>query len=186
MSHYNRRPVGNDLSEDDIQFILANTDFERDKVIEWYANFRQKCPSGKLDKNDFICFYRQLIRGNHPDEDAYCSAVFDVFDSDGNGLIDFGEFLIAFWIRAKGNIKDKLSWLFDIYDLDKSGSISLRELKEMLKLVCNMKGLRDDPDEKAESIMYALDRSRDGRISRHEFIAGCTRDQRLRSIFSPF
>ncbi len=49
-----------------------------------------------------------------------------------------------------------------------------------------MKGIRMDPYEQAESIMKTLDRSQDGRISRQEFIAGCSRNEKIRNYFSPF
>lgn len=176
----------NSLTEDDIHFIIANTDFDRGKVLEWYDDFRRKCPSGKLNKRQFIDFYKKLIRGDHPDEEQFCAAVFEVFDSDGNGTIDFPEFLIAFWVRAKGNVREKLTWLFDIYDCDKSGFITLIELEKMMKLVLNMKSIKEDPREISKRIMNALDRSRDGKISKHEFIAGCTKDNNMLSIFSPF
>jgi Ca2+-binding EF-hand superfamily protein len=175
-----------DLTDDDIEFIMANTDFDREKILQWYNDFKRQCPSGRLNKEEFIKFYKKLIKGDHPDEDRFCAAVFDVFDSDGNGSIDFGEFLIAFWVRAKGSVKDKLAWLFDIYDCDKSNYITQWEMSKMLRLVLNMKGINEDPYAKAKSIMAQLDRSGDGKISKQEFIAGCTRDAKLRSLFSPF
>lgn len=186
MSSAQRRTHKADLNEDDIQFIMANTDFDREKVLQWYSDFQKKCPDGKLSKRQFVDFYKKLIKGDHPDEEKFCEAVFDVFDSDGNGTVDFAEFLIAFWVRAKGSVKDKLAWLFDVYDCDKSGYITLWELSKMMKLVFNMKGINEDPYDKSRKVMEALDRSNDGKISKQEFIAGCTRDPKVRSLFSPF
>ena len=175
-----------DLTEDDIAFIMANTDFDREKILQWFADFKRQCPNGKLNKQEFIKFYKKLIKGDHPDEDQFCAAVFDVFDTDGNGSVDFGEFLIAFWVRAKGNVREKLAWLFDVYDCDKSNYITYWELTKMLRLVLNMKGIKEDPYNKARYIMDKLDRSGDGKISKAEFIAGCTADSSMRSLFSPF
>jgi Ca2+-binding EF-hand superfamily protein len=181
---FNRRKNG--LTEDDINFIVANTDLKRDTIIDCYNVFKNNCPSGKLDKPAFVYFYKQLIRGDHADEQKFCSFVFNVFDTDGNGFIEFGEFMIGFWIRSRANMKDKLSWLFDVYDCDKSGSITMGELEEMLRLVFNMKGITLNPYEQADGIMQMLDRSQDGRISRQEFIAGCSSNPKIRNIFSPF
>jgi Ca2+-binding EF-hand superfamily protein len=78
------------LTEDDIQFIMANTDLERDRIIAWHDDFRRKCPNNRIDKAMFVSFYKNLIPGDHPDEDKFCEAVFEAFDSDANGYIDFG------------------------------------------------------------------------------------------------
>lgn len=181
-----RRTQKFSLNDDDIEFIMANTDFTRDQVIKWFNEFKVQCPTGRLNKQEFIKFYKKLIKGDHPDEEQFCSAVFDVYDSDGDGSVDFGEFLIAFWIRAKGSVKDKLAWLFDVYDCDNSNFITSWELTKMLKLLLNIKGVKEDPYIKAKNIMKELDRSGDGKISKAEFIAGCTKDAKLRSLFSPF
>jgi Ca2+-binding EF-hand superfamily protein len=174
------------LSEDDIQFIMANTDLERDRIVAWHDDFRRKCPNNRIDKAMFVSFYKNLIPGEHPDEDKFCEAVFEAFDSDGNGYIDFGEFLISFWIRARGSLKDKLAWLFDVYDTDRSNYITQWELSKMLRLVFNMKNIKQDPYEKSREIMNIMDRSRDGRITKQEFIAACTRNENLRYLFAPF
>jgi Ca2+-binding EF-hand superfamily protein len=118
---YYQRVRKNFLTEDDIQFILANTDLQREAIMNCYNMFIKSCPSGRLDKHAFINFYKQLIHGDHADEQKFCTFVFNVFDTDGNGYIEFGEFMIGFWIRSSANLKDKLSWLFDVYDMDKSG-----------------------------------------------------------------
>ena len=176
-----------DFTENDIQFIMANTDFERDQIIRWHEEFVRKCPSNKLDKSSFVEFFKKLIPGESPSEDEFCAAVFRACDLDANGFIDFNEFLIAFWIRAKGNMRDKLSWLFDIYDKDGNRSLTLWELASMLKLVIAMKNKSDvDPYDLARSIMNSMDRNADARISKQEFIARCTNDQNLRDLFSPY
>lgn len=185
-SNRNKIQKSEQLTEDDIQFIMANTDFDREKVIKWYDDFIKKCPQGKMNKRQFVDFYKKLIKGEHPDEDKFCEAVFEVFDSDGNGTVDFAEFLIAFWVRARGSVKEKLAWLFDVYDCDKSGHITLSELNKMLKLVLNMKGIKEDPYSLSRKIMEAWDRSHDGKISKPEFIAGCTNDAKMRALFAPF
>lgn len=186
MSNQRRTTAKYSLSEDDINFIIANTDFTRDKIIAWFKEFQKQCPSGQLDRQQFTHFYKQLIPGENQAENEFCSMVFDVFDSDKNGYVDFGEFLIAFWVRARGDLREKLSWLFDIYDTDHSGHITQYELYKMLKLVFIMKSIKEDAWIKSREIIDKIDRSNDGKISRQEFIAGLTTDVKLRSLFSPY
>jgi len=104
------------------------------------------------------------------------------FDFDNNGYVDFGEFLIAFWIKAKGSVRNKLVWLFDVYDIDKSGFISMTELTHMLRLVFSLKSMNDDPVERAQYVMGLVDCNSDGQLSRLEFVEGCMMDDELREL----
>jgi len=48
--------------------------------------------------------------------------IFAIFDRDGNGSIDFREFMMATDTTEKGSIEDKLRWAFRMYDKDGSGN----------------------------------------------------------------
>lgn len=174
------------LKEDDINFIIANTDLERAKVLEWYNEFLETCPSGKINKSQFIQFYKKLIPNDAYEEDRFCEYVFDVYDTDKNGYVDFAEFLIAFMIRSKGSLRDKLEWLFDVYDTDNNNYITYWELGHVLRLVFAVKNIKQDAYEKAKEIMRKIDRSHDERLSKAEFIAGGTQDEQLRKLLAPF
>lgn len=174
-----------ELSENDIEFIMANTSLKRDQIVKWYDEFTTKCPEKKLDRTSFGHFFGQLLPNSDKDN-RFCEAVFKAFDTDRNGSIDFGEFLISFWVRADGSLKDKLSWLFDVYDTDSSGSIAQWELSSMLRSVFAIKTIRDDSYEKSKRIFASADRNLDSRISKQEFIACCTRDETIRELLAPF
>lgn len=174
------------LSEKEIDFIQANTDFSREQILKWFDSFIISCPGRKIDQGNFAKFYEQLVPRYSGDKTEFSNAVFKAFDSDGNGYVDFGEFLIAFWVTSSGSLKEKLNWLFDIYDIDGGQYISISELHKMLKLLYSLKGISDDPFEKTKAIFSDIDRSSDEKISRQEFIAGCTRDKNLQALFAPF
>ncbi|OQR93754.1 hypothetical protein ACHHYP_02298 [Achlya hypogyna] len=54
--------------------------------------------------------------------------LYDVFDKDGNGTIDFREFIIGLNSLVQGSLEQKLDTLFAVYDKDGSGTISVSEL----------------------------------------------------------
>ena len=182
-----RTPTKSELNEQDVEFIMANTDLSREKIGQWYSEFLKVCPEKKLDKEKFTQFYARLIPGESQSERSFCEAVFLACDTDNNGYIDFAEFLLAFSVRAQGNMREKLAWLFEVYDSDHSGYISMYELAKMLKLVFGIKNITaEDPYTRARQIFELMDRSKDNRITKQEFIAGCTRDQATRDLFAPF
>ena len=81
-----------EISEEDIEFIMANTDFNRDSVLRWFCAFKKQCPDCKLDRPNFINFYRNLIPGNSEVKEEFAEAVFQAFDFDNNGYVDFGKY----------------------------------------------------------------------------------------------
>jgi Ca2+-binding EF-hand superfamily protein len=62
------------LSEDDLNFLESNTKFTREKILQWHGAFLVDCPSGKLDKAEFIKLFKQLQPADRKVE-KYCDFV---------------------------------------------------------------------------------------------------------------
>merc|ERR1712083_115416 len=62
--------------------------------------------------------------------------VIDIFDDDGNGEVDFKEFIQGLsHFSAKGDMESKLKFAFRIYDIDNDGFISNGELFQVMKMI---------------------------------------------------
>jgi hypothetical protein len=57
---------------------------------------------------------------------------FTTFDINNDGSIDFSEFLLAIAATSQGNIDDRLSVAFDMYDTSGHGQINQKELARMI------------------------------------------------------
>lgn len=96
----------------------------------------------------------------------------DVFDTDGDGQVDFREFILGTsQFSAPGDGQRKLRFPFSIYDLDKDGYISNGELFQVLKMMVG-DSLKDwQLQQLVDKTIILLDKDGDGKISFQEFSA---------------
>jgi len=98
--------------------------------------------------------------------------VIEIFDTDGNGEVDFKEFIQGIsQFSVKGDRETKLRFAFKIYDMDKDGFISNGELFQVLKMMVG-NNLKDTQLQQIvdKTILFA-DKDEDGKISFDEFCA---------------
>ncbi|KAG6616912.1 CAMK/CAMK1 protein kinase [Phytophthora cinnamomi] len=77
-----------------------------------------------VDKETFLkCFPMRGLLGER---------LFEVIDKGGSGSIHYNEFVYGLAILFRGSRKEKLKFVFDLYDLSEAGSISRHELLTML------------------------------------------------------
>lgn len=98
--------------------------------------FLKDCPSGMLTKEEFQKIYRQFFPFGDPS--SFADYVFNVFDSDKSGSIDFKEFICALSVTSRGKMEDKLDWAFQLYDIDGDGKISYEEMLAIVEAIYKM------------------------------------------------
>jgi Ca2+-binding EF-hand superfamily protein len=89
-----------------------------------------------LTKEEFQKIYRQFFPSGDPS--SFADYVFNAFDSDKSGSIDFKEFICALSVTSQGKMEDKLDWALQLYDIDRDGKISYEEMLAVVEAIYKM------------------------------------------------
>ncbi|XP_013791421.1 neuronal calcium sensor 2-like [Limulus polyphemus] len=144
---------------------------------------RQDCPNGKLTKDKFVDLYKMFFAWGQPEK--FCEHVFRTFDMDGNGYIDFKEFLLALAITSEGSMQERLKWAFRMYDINGDGHIEKPEMTLIVQALYEMLGPAvknlpvDTPEQRTQVIFDKMDSNKDGCLTLKEFLNGCLEDPTL-------
>ena len=171
------------LTKEDIEFLTENTNYSRQEIAHWFREFILDCPEGTLS----IKKVKEMMNVILPDEngDIVANLIFSAFDKDNNGSLDFCEFIIATHCTANSSPEDKLHWVFQVYDADSSGSITVGEIIQVFAVLYANEGIDQKfAVERAESIFGSLDIDHDGDVTEDEFVKVCLEDGEMVKLLS--
>ncbi|KAL4236571.1 hypothetical protein ACF0H5_004956 [Mactra antiquata] len=187
-----RKPKGSYLKE--LRRKVPGMNVEEIKQI--YEDFaREAKGKSALNKSDFIRVYERAF-GKSVSSLAGC--IFEAFDDDGNGTVDFEEFLIGLSITEMTSATDRsgkmrrIRWAFNVYDKDRSGTIDKHEMRHIVKAVADVSVLpegsikkNETPKMFADRLFKEIDVNGDGEITFEEFEMAAERNVSLIDMLLP-
>ncbi|KAK9516854.1 hypothetical protein VZT92_024763 [Zoarces viviparus] len=157
------------------------------ELYEWSRKFINECPSGLITLHEF---QRHFCDGTVGRESAeYAEEIFRTLDNNGDGVVDFREYVVAISMLIEGSAVEKLRWSFKLYDKDRDGAITRAEMLDIMQAVYKMSvtGALTKPnpltaEECTNRIFVRLDKDNNAVISLEEFIEGALDDDWIREM----
>ncbi len=165
----------------DMRFCLERTNFTEEQIIDWFKRFRTDCPDGKLTMDHLIKLFKKAF----PEGDGFMFSqhILRIFDSDGNGFLDFKEFLLALDIATCTTEKSRLEWVFKLYDVDNDGVIDVQEMAAIMSIMETMESKDQEGSEasnieqlsameRAQNLFKCIEHEHQDVLTKEEFVAG--------------
>lgn len=141
------------------------TRFDIDEIKSLSLAFHRldKNKSGAIEVEEFMVLPEWQ---NNP----LAERIIDIFDRDGNGAVDFQEFLLGISAFSRRTDEErKLKLVFRVYDINNDGFISNGELFKVLKMMVG-DNLNDiQLQQIVDKTILFMDDDKDGKISYPEF-----------------
>jgi len=159
--------MGNNHSftPEEVEELQKGTTFTPAQIMKLHKRFR------KLDANDDGEISREEFRAiPQLQSNPLLDRVLTIFDTDGNQLVDFREFVKALAIFSNQCEKrEKLHFTFQIYDIDGDGKISNKDLFKTLQIMVGTNLSEVQLQQIVDKTFIEADLDRDGYITFPEF-----------------
>jgi calcium-dependent protein kinase len=156
--------IDRQLQQATLTFITSqlSTRKEREALEEVFRQLDTD-KNGALSRQELIDGFLLIYDTSLEEITAEVDRIMEKVDTDHSGQIDYNEFAIAAINRQKLVSKSRIEAAFKAFDTDKSGGISVGEVKAMLRI----EGISDS---EVQEWMREFDVNGDGMIDRGEFI----------------
>lgn len=124
-----------------------------------------------------LFYFSRYFERLRPDKELqlFGAQIFNAFDANKNGRIDFCEFLIAISLTTDSDPEQKLRFAFKMYDINNDDKLDIHEVEKIIEGIYDFTGQKERkgksaPREVAKSLLRKCDKDESGYLTQDEFI----------------
>mmetsp|Transcript_46180 Transcript_46180/g.53468 ORF Transcript_46180/g.53468 Transcript_46180/m.53468 type:complete len:511 (+) Transcript_46180:33-1565(+) len=146
-------------------YLFISSYFARKEEKNTYLKVFQKLDrngDGQLTRDELLKGFAEINKFGFNEKEV--DELLKQADSNGNGVIDYGEFVAASINRKTLLDKERLEAAFNLFDKDGNGELTMDEIKEVFS-----PGEKNMNDEEWVALIKEVDKNKDGKINYTEF-----------------
>jgi Ca2+-binding EF-hand superfamily protein len=105
--------------------------------------------------------------------------IFDAFDSGGRGTVDLNDFLYGIAILTRGSQEQRLRFLFNVYDVRRSGVVEHNRLRRFLNVIYGESIAQHEPTQRMLHSLFSHVK-RAGELDVDEFLDRVGKQHRMK------
>ena len=167
------------LNDEDITLLKFTSKKTEEEIRQIFDEFLEDFPSGKIQPD---CV-KKLMDSALPEKytEDLGRHIFHVYDINNDGVIDFKEFMMVYYLLSEGSPEDVLSGVFRMFDRDGDGVISMVDVTHLVTIIYTFLKT-ENPELETEQFLaqtsfFEFDENGDGRVSKEEFVNSCLADE---------
>ena len=158
----------------DITVLANKIKLTKKEIISQYEDFISKHPSGAMNRNEFLSYFKQKDKESRTIADS----MFKVFDKDNRGTMNFLEFMLAVHAGMMKSDEEKLNWIFDVFDKNGKGVIKGNDVDEVVAGLFRLVGIRIENSilaARMEDLLESVNGDLEEEITKENFIKNAMR-----------
>lgn len=171
------------------------TGFQDDEILAEHKKFFSIARDGRLKKSQMeTLFSDHLPATKHRHLKYLTRCIFSAIDRNGDGYIDFNEYLMSLKFFGVQSPVEKANFIFRIIDENGDNRVTKKELQHLLKCLQEYhKSLSNaqvsditahGPEPATDMLFENLDTDKSGFIGVSEFVDGWLKNETVRTLFS--